>query len=135
MAMNFMVSLRTRRLSPLRQSLLMAKKFRIQIMHPLQRTHWSNLTTDSVVSTAATTSEVWATLLSIYGKPSRGHIRQLKYQIETCMKGTKTINEYLRIIKGKADYLALLGKPVNPEDLTKHILAGLSEEYKPTPTI
>ncbi|CAA7032036.1 unnamed protein product [Microthlaspi erraticum] len=106
MAMNFMVSMRTQRLSPLRQSLLMAKKFRIQIMHPLQRTHWSNLTIDSVVSTATTTSKVWATLLSTYGKPSRGHIRQLKYQIKTCMKATKTINEYLRIIKGKADYLA-----------------------------
>ncbi|CAA7024342.1 unnamed protein product [Microthlaspi erraticum] len=90
-----------------------------------------SLPVQSVVSTATTTSEIWSLLATTYGKPTRGHIRQLKLQIKTCVKGTKSISEYLRIIKGKADDLALLGKPVDPEDFTEQILAGLSEDYKP----
>lgn len=33
-------------------------------------------------------------------------------------------------MKAKADKLALLGKLLDPEDLTERILAGLSEDYK-----
>lgn len=47
------------------------------------------------------------------------------------MKGTQTISDYLRTIKSKADELALLGKPMDPEDLTERILDGLSDDYKP----
>lgn len=36
----------------------------------------------------------------------------------------------MRAIKTKADELALLGKPMYPEDLIEQILAGLPEEYK-----
>lgn len=85
----------------------------------------------TVVSSATTTHEVWDVLASTFGNPTRGHIRQLKHQIKSCVKGTKTISEYLRHIKSKADDLALLGKPMDPEDLTEQILAGLSEDYKP----
>ena len=85
----------------------------------------------SVVTSATTTCEVWDLLTMTFGTPSRGHIQQLCYQLRTCVKGTKTIGEYLRLIKSKADDLALLGKPMDPEDLTEQILAGLPEEYKP----
>lgn len=85
----------------------------------------------STVSTATTTKEVWDTLATVFGNPSRGHIRQLKHQIRTTTKGTKTISEYLRTIKAKADDLALLGKPMDQEDLTEQILEGLGDEYKP----
>lgn len=90
-----------------------------------------SLPLQSVYSSANTTKDVWNTLATTYGKASRGHIRQLKLQIERCVKGTKTINEYLRLIKSKADDLALLGKPMDHEDLTERILAGLGDEYKP----
>lgn len=36
----------------------------------------------------------------------------------------------MRLIKTKTDELALLGKPIDAEDLTEQILAGLPEEYK-----
>ncbi|KAL0790712.1 hypothetical protein Bca101_006958 [Brassica carinata] len=84
----------------------------------------------TIVSTANTTKEVWDTLAETFGNPTRGHIRQLKNQINKGSKGTKTISEYMRGIKSKADELALLGKPMDPEDLTENILGGLSEEYK-----
>ncbi|XP_013598963.1 PREDICTED: uncharacterized protein LOC106306765 isoform X2 [Brassica oleracea var. oleracea] len=90
-----------------------------------------SLPVQPVMSSAMTTADVWNILASTYGNPTRGHIRQLKFQIKTTAKGTKTISEYLRIIKSKADELGLLGKPLDPEDLTEQILAGLSEDYKP----
>lgn len=90
-----------------------------------------SLKVQSVVSSANTTKEVWDILANTFGNPSRGHIRQLKYQIRTCVKGTQSISEYLRTIKAKSDELALLGKPMDKEDLTEQILAGLSEDYKP----
>lgn len=90
-----------------------------------------SLPLQSIVSSATITCEVWDLLTTAFGNPTRGHIRQLKYQIKTCVKGTKSISEYLRLIKSKADDLALLGKPLDVEDLTEQILAGLPEEFKP----
>uniref|UniRef100_A0A1J3I1T7 CCHC-type domain-containing protein n=1 Tax=Noccaea caerulescens TaxID=107243 RepID=A0A1J3I1T7_NOCCA len=90
-----------------------------------------SLPVQPVVSSATTTKEVWSLLATTFGNPSRGHIRQLKHQIKQCSKGTQTISEYLRSIKSKADDLALLGKPMDAEDLTEQILAGLGDEYKP----
>ncbi|KAL0731158.1 hypothetical protein Bca4012_027252 [Brassica carinata] len=65
-----------------------------------------------------------------FGTPSYVHIQQLRFQLRTCVKGTKTISEYLRLIKSKADDLAIFGKPMDSEDFTEQILAGLPEGYK-----
>ena len=89
-----------------------------------------SLPVQPLVASATTTHEVWSTLNLIFGTPTRGHIKQLKYQIKSCTKGTKTISEYMRTIKTKSDELALLGKPLDAEDLIEQILAGLPEEYK-----
>lgn len=89
-----------------------------------------SLPVQPLVASATTTHEVWSTLNLVFGTPTRGHIKQLKYQIKSCVKGTKTIGEYMRTIKTKSDELALLGKPIDAEDLIEQILAGLPEEYK-----
>lgn len=90
-----------------------------------------SLFVQSVVSSATTIKDVWDTLAETFGNQTRGHIRQVKYQIKTCVKGTKTINEYLSLAKSKGDDLAFLRKPIDHEDLTEQILAGLIEDYKP----
>lgn len=83
-----------------------------------------------LMASAKTTHEVWSPFDCAFGTPTRGHIRKLIFQIKSCAKGTKTISEYLRIMKPKADGLALLGKPMDPEDLIEQILVGLPEKYK-----
>lgn len=83
-----------------------------------------------LIASATTTLEAWKTLASTYAKPTRGHIKQLKQQLKHCVKGTKTIDEFMQQIKIKSDALALLGSRVDPEDLTDIILDGLGEEYK-----
>ena len=45
-------------------------------------------------------------------------------------QGLKIISEYMQAIKTRADELALLGKPIDDEDLIDLVLEGLSDEYK-----
>ncbi|KAL1209793.1 Retrovirus-related Pol polyprotein from transposon RE1 [Cardamine amara subsp. amara] len=45
-------------------------------------------------------------------------------------KGTKSIDEYMRGARAKADQLALLGKALDHEDLIDYVIDGLPEEYK-----
>nr|DAD45035.1 TPA_asm: hypothetical protein HUJ06_003265 [Nelumbo nucifera] len=72
----------------------------------------------------------WTTLATTYATPSRSHIKQLKEQLKRCTKGSKSINEYMQAIKTRSDELALLGKPLDDEDLVDRVLKGLGEEYK-----
>lgn len=83
-----------------------------------------------IVSQAATAKDLWNILAKTYAKPSRGHIKQLKDQLNNISKGNKTITEYMQAIKSCADHLAALGKSVDHEDLIDHVLAGLDESYK-----
>lgn len=83
-----------------------------------------------LLSRANTTEEVWSTLASIYAKPSRGHINQLKYKLKQWKKGIKTIDEYLQGLTTRVDQLALLGKVLDLEDQIEYTLDGLPEEYK-----
>nr|DAD43405.1 TPA_asm: hypothetical protein HUJ06_001635 [Nelumbo nucifera] len=72
----------------------------------------------------------WTTLDTTYATPSCGHIKQLKEQLKRCTKGSKSINEYMQAIKTRSDELALLGKPLDDEDLIDRVLEGLGDEYK-----
>ena len=45
-------------------------------------------------------------------------------------KGSDSVTAFLQSIKAKADELALLGAPLDAEDLTDKILDGLGDEYK-----
>lgn len=82
-----------------------------------------------IVARATTAREVWQILYRTYGKPTRGHIKQLKQQIKIT-KGSQSINEYMRCIMDKADKLALLRAAYELEDLLDIITDGLGEEYQ-----
>ncbi|XP_020874752.1 uncharacterized protein LOC110226675 isoform X2 [Arabidopsis lyrata subsp. lyrata] len=89
-----------------------------------------SLSVQSTVSRANTAADVWNTLASTYAKPSRGHIKQLKHQLNQWTKGTRTIDEYVQGLTNRFDQLALLGKLIDHEDQLDYILQGLPEEYK-----
>lgn len=82
------------------------------------------------VATAKTSQEAWSTLANTYAKPSRGRIKQIKNKLKTPSKGTMSITEFIHSIKAHADELAILGAPMDEEDLTDKILDGLGDEYK-----
>ena len=87
-------------------------------------------TNQPLIASANTSLEAWTTLASTYGKPTRGHIKQLRNQLQQSVKGSKSVDEYMQIIKTKSDSLALLGNPMDAEDLTDIILAGLPDDFK-----
>lgn len=89
-----------------------------------------SLPVQSIVARATTTREVWETLTNTYGKPSRGHIRQIKDQLKESNKGIKSVSDYMRGIIDKSDQLALLGAPLPHEDLLDFITNGLLEDYR-----
>lgn len=82
-----------------------------------------------ILSITNTTAEIWTNLSSAYAKPSRGHIKQLKQQIDNWSKGNKWINEYYQGLTTRFDELALLGKPMDHEDQVGRVLAGRPDEY------
>ena len=83
-----------------------------------------------MVARALTTRDIWLTLSNIYGKPSRGHVRQLKQHLQRSNKGTQSVTKYMRGILAKSDHLALLGSPLPHEDLLDIITNGLGDHYR-----
>ena len=53
-----------------------------------------------------------------------------KVKLKHIVKGNQTISEYMIYIKTRTDQLALLGKPIDTEDLIDKILNGLDDDYK-----
>ena len=82
------------------------------------------------IAQAKTAREAWTILATTYAQPSRGRIKQTKSQLKMLTKGSDSVTAFLQSIKAKADELALLGAPLDAEDLTDKILDGLGEEYK-----
>ena len=62
--------------------------------------------------------------------PSRDCIKQAKSQLKMLTKGSDSVTTFLQSIKAKADQLALLGAPIDAEDLKEQILDGLGDEYR-----
>lgn len=83
-----------------------------------------------ILSTTTTSTEIWNNLNSTCAKPTRGHIKKVKHQLENWPKGTKTINEYFQGLTMRFDQLALLGKPMDHEDQIERVLGGLPDDYK-----
>lgn len=65
-----------------------------------------------------------------YGRPTRGHLKQLKNQLKNSHKRSQSIDDYMRGIRAKADQFALLEKPLDHEDLIDYVLDGLGDKYK-----
>lgn len=88
------------------------------------------MTLQPILSTATTAAEIWTILKTTYAKPSRGHVQQIRQQLRSWKKGTKSIDEYYQGLTTRFDELALFGKALDSEDQIEHILNGLPEEYK-----
>ncbi|CAN6970048.1 unnamed protein product [Brassica rapa subsp. trilocularis] len=83
-----------------------------------------------IVSSATTTKEIWNMLAGTYGTPSRRHIKQIKQEFKRSVKGTQTVDGYMTSIIKTADELAVLGSPVEHEDLLDIITDGLGDDYR-----
>ncbi|KAL9374259.1 hypothetical protein Peur_033879 [Populus x canadensis] len=84
----------------------------------------------SFIAQAQTSKEAWKILANTYVKPSCGRIKQVKSQFKQITKGCMGVSEFLQTIKARADEFAILGAPIDIEDLLERILEGFGAEYK-----
>ncbi|KAJ0647385.1 putative transcription factor interactor and regulator CCHC(Zn) family [Helianthus annuus] len=86
-----------------------------------------------LITNAKTSLDACKILASTYASPSRGHIKQLQHRLKKSVKTPdQSITNFMQTIKILVDELAILGKPMDPEDVTDTILQGLdSKAYKP----
>lgn len=68
-------------------------------------------------------------LFNTYAKLSCGCIMQIKEILDNLSKSTKTITEYMQLIKFYNDELSLMNTPYDVDDLTLKILNGLGDDY------
>lgn len=78
----------------------------------------------------STSKLLWEGIRDLFAVKTRANIIYYKREFVKMQKGNLKMKEYLKFIKEIADNLALAGHPVNLEDLTSQVLAGLdSSEY------
>jgi hypothetical protein len=82
------------------------------------------------VARSTTSQEAWTILANTYAKPSQGRIKQVEAIFKNSTKGNLNIIDFLQSVKARADELAILGAPIDEEDLTEKILDELEEDYK-----
>ncbi|KAA8537036.1 hypothetical protein F0562_029514 [Nyssa sinensis] len=82
------------------------------------------------IARATTSRQAWTILANTYAQPSRGRIKQVKGHLKNPTKSSQSITDFLQSVKARADELALLGVPMDDDDLTEKILDGLGSDYK-----
>ena len=68
-------------------------------------------------------------MANTYAKPSRGRTKQVKTQLKKLTKGSESVSEFMQNIKAPSDEVALLGAPLDAEDLIEKV-DSLGDDYK-----
>jgi len=94
---------------------------------------WINASlSEKVLSTVYglnTSRQVWTALANRFASQSRTHISNIKQQLQNLRQGSKSCSDYLQFAKNMADQLAVIGKPLDDEDLTSSITNGLNPNF------
>ncbi|XBI11140.1 hypothetical protein VPH35_138255 [Triticum aestivum] len=77
-----------------------------------------------------TSAQVWTTLHELFASQNRARIMQLRYQLSNLKKKDLTASEYYRKMRGFADAMASIGKPLDDDEVLGYILAGLGPEFE-----
>jgi transposase InsO family protein len=96
---------------------------------------WINATlTEKVLSMVYglnTSRQVWAYLATKFALQSRSRIAHLKRQLQHLHQGSQSCSDFLQSAKLLADQLAIVGKPVDEDDLISYVISGLNASYGP----
>ena len=55
---------------------------------------------------------------------------KLKEELTLIQRGTRSITEYLHVVKALADEIALIDHPISDDDLTLYVLNGLGPDFR-----
>lgn len=85
----------------------------------------------SMVYGLNTSRQVWAYLATKFASQSRSRIAHLKRQLQHLHQGSQSCFDFLQSAKLLADQLAIVGKPVDEDDLISYVISGLNASYGP----
>ncbi|MCI12591.1 retrovirus-related Pol polyprotein from transposon TNT 1-99, partial [Trifolium medium] len=75
--------------------------------------------------------QVWDKIHKHFHSIMKARVRQLRSELKTTKKGTRTISEYVLRIKAIVDSLIAIGDPISDQEHADAILEGLPEEFNP----
>jgi histone deacetylase 1/2 len=75
--------------------------------------------------------QVWEEIHNYSTAQTKAKIRQLRSELKTVKKGTKTVTEFILRVRAVANTLISIGDSVSEQDQIDSILDGLPEEYNP----
>lgn len=84
----------------------------------------------SFITVAKTSQEAWDKLINLYANRASSRIMSLKEWLMLTHHETKSMTEFLKIIKSIANELALFDAPIYVDDLVIHILNSVGHEFK-----
>lgn len=75
--------------------------------------------------------EAWDKIQKHFHSTMKAKVRQLRSELKSTKKGTRSVNEYVLRIKSIFDALVATGDSISEQDQIDAILEGLPEEYGP----
>src|SRR5215216_3405740 len=78
-----------------------------------------------------TSRAVWDALHAMFSSESRARVMQIRYMLSNQKKKDLSAAAYYNKMKGYADAMAFVGKPLSDEEVLGYMLAGLGSEYEP----
>ncbi|KAA8538352.1 hypothetical protein F0562_027825 [Nyssa sinensis] len=94
---------------------------------------WLNATLSETVLSSVygltTSRQVWTLLASRFASQSKSRVAYLKRQLQTLRQGTQPCSQFLQTAKSLADQLAIVGKPVDDDDLISYLISGLNPSF------
>lgn len=82
------------------------------------------------IASSSSSRDAWEKLTQMYANRSRSHILSLKEKLSLITRGNKTVTEFLQSVKSLADQLALVGAPLQEDDIILICLNGIGLEFK-----
>jgi len=82
-----------------------------------------------LIAASKTSHEAWKKLNLLYASRSRTRAMQLE-ELTLIQRGSRTISEYMHVVKMLVDELAIIDSPISNDDLTLYVLNGLGLDFQ-----
>ncbi|KAF5442762.1 hypothetical protein F2P56_035386 [Juglans regia] len=83
-----------------------------------------------LIAASGTSREAWLKMTRLYANLSRTRVMQLKDNLTSLNRGSKSVTDYLQKVKSTVDELTLVDSPPTNDDLMFYIFNGLGSEFR-----
>ncbi|KAE8793732.1 hypothetical protein D1007_31567 [Hordeum vulgare] len=83
------------------------------------------------VTSITTTRALWVMLAGMFSVQSISHVNNIRTALINAQNGNQSVTSFFASMRGLADELAAVGKPIQDDELISYILHGLDMDYQP----